>query len=87
MTDNVTFETDVSGVKNCFRLEAGDELMTATVRSLIQNGGGNIWYFSKEDKDDMPKELSQKIDEYQTLYDSCTEEYQIVLEKLYDYID
>ena len=87
LTDNVTFETDVSGVKNCFRLEAGDELMTATVRSLIQNGGGNIWYFSKEDKDDMPKELSQKIDEYQTLYDSCTEEYQIVLEKLYDSID
>ncbi len=87
LADNVTFETDVSGVKNCFRLEAGDELMTATVRSLIQNGGGNIWYFSKEDKDDMPKALSKKIDEYQTLYDSCTEEYQIVLEKLYDSID
>ena len=87
LTDNVTFETDVSGVKNCFRLEAGDELMTATVRSLIQNGGGNIWYFSKEDKDDMPKELSEKIDKYQTLYDSCTEEYQEVLGHLYDAID
>ncbi len=87
LTDNVTFETDVNGVKNCFRLEAGDELMTATVRSLIQNGGGNIWYFSKEDKDDMPKELSEKIDKYQTLYDSCTEEYQEVLGHLYDAID
>ncbi len=87
LTDNVTFETDTSGVKNCFRLEAGDDLMTATVRSLIQNGGGNIWYFSKEDKDDMPEALSQKIDAYQQLYDSCTKDYQIVLEELYDSID
>ena len=87
LTDNVTFETDVNGVKNCFRLEAGDELMTATVRSLIQNGGGNIWYFSKEDKDDMPEELSQKIVEYQTLYDSLTEDYREALGHLYDAID
>lgn len=87
LTDGVTFETDTSSVKNCFRLEAGDDLMTATVRSLNQNGGGEIWHISEEQKDDMPPELVQQLNAYQTLYDSYTEEYNGLLTRLYGAID
>lgn len=87
LTDGVTFETDTSSVKNCFRLEAGDDLMTATVRSLNQNGGGEIWHISEEQKNDMPEELVAMLDEYQQSYDSYTEEYQSLLNDSYEAID
>ena len=87
LTDSVTFETDTGSVKNCFRLEAGDDLMTATIRSLNQNGGGEIWYISEEQKDDMPPELVNALANYQKAYDSHTEEYEGLLESLYEAID
>lgn len=69
LADNITFETDTDSVKNCFRLEAGDELMTATVRSCNPNGSQYIWYISDESKEDMSDELVQKLDAYDTTYD------------------
>lgn len=69
LADEITFETDTDAVKNCFRLEAGDELMTATVRSCNPNGSQYIWYISDDSKEDMSDELVQKLNAYDTTYD------------------
>lgn len=87
LTDAVSFETDVDRIKNCFKLEAGDDLMTATVRALNQNGSGYIYYLSEEQRRDMPSELVEKLEAYDTLYASYTEEYQALMEDLYECID
>lgn len=69
LADNITLKTDTDSVKNCFRLEAGDELMTATIRSCNPNGSQYIWYISDETKSDMSEELVNKLAEYDETYD------------------
>ena len=92
LTDEVQLETNTDSVKNCFKLVAGDDLMTATVRLLNMNCSDYIYYISDEQKRDMPKELVNKVESYDKLCTSYTAEYESLVsqiyeasEKLYDY--
>ena len=68
LADDIGFTTDTDAVKNCFKLEAGDDLMTATIRNCNPNGTDYLWYFSDDMKHDMPVELVDKIESYDELY-------------------
>ena len=63
----IQLTTDTESVKNCFKLEAGDDLMTATIRNCNPNGSDYIWYFSDTLKEDMPDRLVEKLDSYEQL--------------------
>lgn len=67
-SQGIQLVTDTDSVKNCFKLEAGDDLMTATIRNRNPNGTDYIWYFSDSTKEDMPDELVEKIEEYNKTY-------------------
>lgn len=67
--DSVDYTTDVDSVKNWFKLEAGDDLMTDTIRGCNPNGSNYISYISDELKEEMSEELRGKIEEYDKLYD------------------
>ena len=73
--DGIQFTTDIDSVKNCFKLEAGDDLMTATVRNCNPNGTDYIWYFSDNVKEDMSEELVDKIESYNEEYKYYYNEY------------
>ncbi|MCI8319294.1 MAG: hypothetical protein HFG96_12475 [Lachnospiraceae bacterium] len=75
LTDEITFSTDSDSVKNCFRLEAGDDLMTNTIQNCNPNGSPYLWYISAYVKEDMPEELCQKIEDYENLYQSYEKEH------------
>lgn len=77
LADDITLQTDTGSVKNCFRLEAGDDLMTATIRNCNPNGSQYIWYISDEAKADMSNELSQKLSAYDALYKYYQDEYSL----------
>lgn len=68
LADNITLRTDNGSVKNCFRLEGGDDLMTATIRSCNPNGSQYIWYISEDTKKDMSDGLVNKLDAYDDSY-------------------
>lgn len=68
LTEEVQYSTDVDSVKNTFKLVAGDEIMTAAIRACNPNGTDYIQYLNQETREDMPKELVNKIDEYDNLY-------------------
>jgi RNA polymerase subunit RPABC4/transcription elongation factor Spt4 len=87
LSDTVTFTTDVDSIKNCFRLEAGDDDMTAAIINLNPNGSRYIYYFSNEQKADMPTELVQKLDSYNKKYNSYTLEYTKIMKSIYNCID
>jgi len=70
LTDDITYTTDTGAVKNCFRLVAGDDLMTATVRSINPNGSDYIWYISDDMREDMSDDLSAALTSYDTLYNA-----------------
>lgn len=68
LADNIQLTTDTDSIKNCFKLEAGDDLMTATIRNCNPNGTDYLWYFSDSVKTDMSPKLSGKLKEYDDLY-------------------
>lgn len=72
LVEEVTYTTDADSVKNCFKLTAGDDLMTAAVRSCNPNGSDYIYYFSDVVRSDMSEQLQEKLSAYDKLY----EEYQ-----------
>lgn len=75
LAESISYSTDTDSVKNCFKLEAGDDLMTATIANCNPNGSGYIWYISDSLKADMSDELAKKIDEYEKIYDYYQKEY------------
>ena len=87
LAENVNFKTDTDSVKNCFKLEAGDDNMTAAVVNCNPNGSSYIYYFSEDQKHDMSPELVAKLEAYDALNDSYKEEYTQVMNTMYDAID
>lgn len=78
LADSIGFTTDTDAVKNCFKLEGGDDLMTATIRNCNPNGTDYLWYFSDDMKHDMPVELVDKIDSYDDLYEYYQKEHVVM---------
>lgn len=79
LADNISLKTDTNSVKNCFKLQAGDDLLTATVMNCNPNGSGYIWFVSDAVKEDMSDELVSKLDEYDTTYDYYQNDHKLVL--------
>lgn len=75
LADEISYEVDSKSVKNCFRLKAGDDLMTSTIAACNPNGGGFIWYISDETREDMSDELRTALDSYDALYQYYQDEY------------
>lgn len=75
LADSITFETEEGSVKNCFRLEAGDDYMTDIIASCNPNGSRYIWYISDDLKEDMSDELVKKINAYEREYKYYRDEY------------
>lgn len=71
LADNITYETEKDSVKNCFRLVAGDDLMTAAVASVNPNGTNYLWYVSDKVRKDMSPALRTRLNQYDELYQSA----------------
>ena len=75
LAENITYSSDTDSVKNCFKLTAGDDLMTATVRSCSPSKSGYLWHFTEDTKADMSEKLRTAINDYQTYYNKYTTEF------------
>ena len=73
--NEIELSTDTDAVKNCFYLEGGDDLMTATIRNCNPNGTSYLWYFSEDLLKEMPQQLQDKIKDYNELYEYYQNEY------------
>ena len=87
LADNITYSVDTDQYKNCFKLRAGDDNMTAAVINCNPNGTDYLYYFSDECKKDMSAELVAKIESYDKLVQSYTKEYSELMQNMYEYID
>lgn len=68
LANNIKYSVDNGSVKNCFKLEAGDDLMTATIANCNPNGSAYIWNISDHSKEDMSPDLVRKLTEYDEKY-------------------
>lgn len=69
LADEITYTTDIGSAKNCFRLEGGDDLMTATIMNCNPNGSQYIWYVTDEMREDMSDELRTRLEQYDAQYE------------------
>lgn len=74
-----------SGVKTCFYIEAGDDLMTAAVAALNPSGSSYIYNFSQDMLDEMPGDMVARIEDYQSDYDYYMNEKEYTLTQ--EYVD
>ena len=87
LTDEISFSTNANELKNCFHLKAGDDDMTAAVINLNPNGTSYLYYVSDYQKEDMSQNLVDKINSYDKLYTSYTDEYEQLMLDMYTAID
>lgn len=83
-SSGIQLVADTDSVKNYFKLEAGDDLMTATVRNCNPNGTDYICRFSDDTKKDMSNELVEKIESYDELYNHYMNDYVIYFTDIRD---
>ena len=79
LADDIQLTSDTNSIKNCFKLEGGDDLITATIRNCNPNGSEYIWYISDALKEDMSPELVAKIEEYDELFNTYQKSYTVGL--------
>ena len=70
LANEINLTEDIDSVKNCYKLEAGDDLMTATIRNCNPNGSDYIWYITENMDDDMSPSLKALIQQYNTDYNA-----------------
>lgn len=68
LAESIQLSVDTDQVKNCFKLEGGDDLLTSAVRICNPNGSDYIWYITDATKKDMSKELVDSIAAYDKEY-------------------
>ena len=73
LAPEVNYTSNADQVKNCFRLVAGDDYVTDTIRNCNPNGSNYLWYFTEDMKEDMSEELVAALDAYNKLYDEYNE--------------
>ena len=76
LTDEITYSSDVDSVKNCFKLTAGDDLMTATARNCSPSKSGYLWHFTEDVMSDMSDELRDIIDQYKNAYEQYNTQFE-----------
>lgn len=80
LSDDISYSTSQDDVKNCFRLVAGDDLMTAAIRSCNPNGSNYIWHISDDMKHDMSDALVEKMKSYDAEYAKYQSDYKFSID-------
>ena len=83
LATSISYESNTDNVKNCFRLVAGDDVMTATVKSCNPSMSQYMWYFSDDMLEDMSTALATKIVDYEKLVESYKNEKEIEIPSSY----
>ncbi|MCI9416324.1 MAG: tail fiber domain-containing protein [Eubacterium sp.] len=65
LANEFNISSNKDNVKNCFRIEGGDDVITDMVRAVNMNGSNYIYQFSGLQYQDMSTELRKKIEDYQ----------------------
>ena len=80
LAENIEYSIDTDSVKNCFRLEAGDDIMTAAVVNSNPSGSSYIWNITSEMKHDMSEGLVSKLSQYEEEYNSYETKHEFSLD-------
>lgn len=75
LANEISIEGNSDNIKNCFRVEGGDDIITDMIRVANATGSNYIYRYSDFMKEDMSEGLSTAIDNYLNLIEENKEEY------------
>ena len=75
LVNDSTLSTNKDSIKNCFRVLGGDDYINAMVAVCNMTGDNYIYKFGSDQLEDMGKELSNALSDYNNLLESCQDEY------------
>lgn len=87
LVTSISLNLDKDSVKNTYRIQGGDDSMTAAVAACNPNGTNYIYHFSDTMRHNMSDTLSHALTVYQELYDSRQQEYADNMHSLYASIE
>lgn len=87
LAQEISLQSNKDEIKNCFRVQGGDDTINAYIRALNISGSNYIFKFDAFQQEDMPKELVKKLKEYQEDVESKKPEYQQTLNSLFKAYD
>ena len=87
LANQFTCSSNKDSIKNRFKIVGGDDIITSYVATVNPNGTQYIDFYSDDQKTDMSKELVDKLQEYDELYETNREAYQEASAALYKKID
>ena len=83
----MTLDSNEGEVKNCFKIIAGDDVMSSAVKDVSPNGSEYITYFSEQDYANMYGGLSKKLQGYDRTLKDNEKQYTQILTDLYNAYD
>lgn len=87
LATSISLNLEKDSVKNTYRIQGGDDSMTAAVAACNPNGTNYIYHFSDTMRHNMSDTLSHALTVYQELYDSRQQEYADNMHSLYASIE
>ena len=87
LATSISLNLDKDSVKNTYRIQGGDDSMTAAVAACNPNGTNYIYHFSDTMRHNISDTLSHALTVYQELYDSRQQEYADNMHSLYASIE
>lgn len=75
LADEIKYSTDNGSVKNCFKMEAGDDAMTEIIARCNPNGTPYLWCSPSSIKKDMSAELVAALEDYDKDYNYYNNEH------------
>ena len=87
LAQEIVLESNKDEIKNCFRIKGGDDIINAYVRAINVTGSNYIYKFDKFQQEDMPKELIDRLNEYQKEIEIRKPQYQKTVEELFKAYD
>lgn len=75
LANEITITSNKDSLKNCFRIEGGDDIISNYVRAVNLNGSNYIYQFADFQLNDMPNELVDKIKSYNEKIETHREKY------------
>lgn len=87
LAQEITLDSNENEVKNCFKIIAGNDVMSSAVKDVSPNGSEYIMYFSEADYKNMYGGLAKKLQNYDRTLKDNEKQYTQILTDLYNAYD
>lgn len=85
LVNSVSYSVDKDSVKNCFKLESGDDIFDAAIKNANPSNSLYIWHIPEEQRKKMSPELQDGLKRYDTAYNKAMNETKYAISGITNY--